>query len=99
MSRVEFVEYTGDWPNLCRGDLTVKIEGKEVTFSSYAKKGENFLGMCSGGSCGFNEDYSESYINEGEWTISIPEEYKEYKKEIEDLVNSNVRWGCCGGCL
>ena len=29
---VEFISYTGRYPNLCSGILTLRIDGKEVTF-------------------------------------------------------------------
>jgi hypothetical protein len=29
---IEFVSYNGAYPNLCRGKLVVKIDGKEVSF-------------------------------------------------------------------
>ena len=29
---VEFVSYTGEFPNLCRGVLTLRIDGEEVRF-------------------------------------------------------------------
>lgn len=32
MERVEFVSYTGRYPNLCSGTLTVKINGEIVKF-------------------------------------------------------------------
>ena len=32
IDHVEFVEYTGKWPNLCSGILVLKIDGKEETF-------------------------------------------------------------------
>ena len=34
---VEFVSYTGNYPNLCSGDLTLRIDGKEVNFKSYMR--------------------------------------------------------------
>ena len=34
-SRVEFVNYDGAWPNLCRGVLTLKIDGKIVKFGHH----------------------------------------------------------------
>ena len=56
----------------------------------------------SGGSCGFRNNYSESYRNTEEWVINesgIPEKYREYAAEIDDAFNANVEYGCCGGCL
>ena len=35
MSKLEFVEYTGDYPNLCSGRLFVRIDGKLVSFGDY----------------------------------------------------------------
>lgn len=96
MKEVKFVEYTGKWPNLCRGELTLEIDGQRVTFNPFKTKG---YGLCSGGSCGFNDDYTESYINYGPWTISLPEEYKDIEKQVEKLINENIEEGCCGGCL
>lgn len=91
MSRtVEFVSYTGKYPNLCRGTLTIRVDGKDVDFEHV---------MCSGGDCGFTNDYADSFIHEGEWSVSLPDEYKDIQTEVEDLVNCNVSWGCCGGCL
>lgn len=31
-SRVKFISYTGKWPNLCSGVLTLEIDGKEYKF-------------------------------------------------------------------
>ena len=31
---IEFVSYNGKWPNLCRGVLIVKINGKEAAMST-----------------------------------------------------------------
>lgn len=89
---VEFVSYDGSYPTLCFGTLIVRINGQEVN-----------LGNClsSGGSCGFDEEYDE-YVNYGAWLVdesSIPSEYLQYKQQIEDVVNQNVPYGCCGGCL
>lgn len=35
MSKIEFVEYTGRYPNLCSGRLFVKVDGKMISFGSY----------------------------------------------------------------
>lgn len=88
MSRVEFVSYTGKWPCLCCGILTVRIEGKEVEFNDIA----------SGGYVRFDEDWNED-VGQGPWHVRVPAEYAEYAEEINECMNINVRWGCCGGCI
>ena len=37
-SRVKFISYTGEYPNLCSGVLTLEIDGKEYKFTLKAKK-------------------------------------------------------------
>ena len=86
--RVKFIDYTGSWPGLCCGVLTVEIKGKKVEFDD----------ITTTGGCCFNKDGSE-YIKKGRWIVGVPNKYKEYKKEINDCMNDNVPWGCCGGCL
>lgn len=87
---VKFVNYTGKYPNLCSGILTLEIDNKIVVFPEYC--------MCSGGSAWFDKDWNE-HIEEGDWSIDIPQEYLQYKEEILEVVNENVPKGCCGGCL
>lgn len=56
----------------------------------------------SGGSCGFYNNYSESFIEKGEWSVrkeNLPKELQNDVEEIIELVNDNVPYGCCGGCL
>ena len=33
ISHVKFISYDGKYPNLCRGKLTLEIDGEKVTFS------------------------------------------------------------------
>ena len=87
---VEFVSYNGRYPNLCSGDLIMKIDGETVKFPPYC--------MTSGGFCCFTAEWDE-IIETGEWQVEIPERYEAYRDEILEAVNSNVRHGCCGGCL
>ena len=106
---VNFIEYTGKYPNLCRGVLTLEIDGEIVKFGytynfAEEKNEPNRYGSFweSGGSCGFRNNYAESYVNDGEWIINedeIPEKYRKYALEIDDVFNENVPSGCCGGCL
>lgn len=88
---VEFVSYNGKYPNLCSGTLVIRVNRKEYAISY----------LCSGGSVSFDEDWNLT-VEEGRWTIDeyyLPEEIKQYKEEIEDVVNDNVEYGCCGGCI
>lgn len=86
---VEFVSYDGKWPNLCGGELVLRIDGKEVN-----------LGQClrSGGCVWFDSDWGE-YVETGAWSVSVPKEFAQYANEITEIVNGNVPWGCCGGCV
>lgn len=96
MRNIEFVSYTGAYPCLCIGTLTLKIDGKEMSFKG---------AFHSGGTCYFDEDWND-HVTEGKWEIDF--DYPEWeelnltpeeKKEITFLFNANVEWGCCGGCL
>ena len=99
---VEFISYTGKWPNRCNGVLTLKIDGEEITFG-YNKNCLYPKFWLSGGCCGFvGGDYSKPYVEQGEWKIvfdELPDEFKKYIKEIEKIMNENIPQGCCGGCL
>lgn len=104
-SHVEFVSYTGSYPNLCNGILTLKINEKTVVFghdpssydfntSTYTDGHENRF-WHSGGQC------NRRGIEEGEWEIwedELPEKYRKYIVEIDYIINTNIPFGCCGGC-
>ena len=96
---VKFVSYTGKWPCLCMGLLTLNIEGKEVTFGhdfEHNHEGE-FEGFWESGG-GLDEDYSPVV---GPWKIDVqrlPEQLQQYAFEIDKVFNDNVMHGCCGGC-
>ena len=102
---VEFVSYTGKYPHLCSGVLTVKINGEEVKFGTETtpdgeQKKYNKVFWASGGRCYF--DNAKDYIEEGKWetiAVFIPEQYRQYASELEEVLNTNVPHGCCGGCL
>lgn len=104
---VEFVSYTGEYPNLCRGVLTLNIDGNEVKFGWDYRRPEECAKYYppfwrSGGACGFYNDWSEMYISSGEWIVDedeLPVKYKKYINDIEEVFNANVPYGCCGGCL
>lgn len=90
MAQVEFVSYDGEYPCRCFGTLVVRIEG--VVFTLVNR-------LVSGGSVWFDDDWSE-HVEEGEWGLSeLPEEIEPFRQQILDLVNENVPFGCCGGCV
>lgn len=86
---IEFISYNGKYPNLCSGELILRIDGKEVSLSSC---------LCSGGYVTFDDDWCE-HVGRGKWVVDVPEEFAQYADEITEVVNDNVPWGCCGGCV
>ena len=86
---IEFVSYDGEYPNLCSGELVLKINGEERN-----------LGRClvSGGCAGVDDNLDDFCIT-GEWSVDLPDYLKEYEAQITSIVNKNVRYGCCGGCI
>lgn len=109
VSHVKFVSYTGKWPNLCSGILTLIIDGETVRFGYgdcfHPREEDKDLLIpfwSSGGCCGFRNNYSDAYTTQGPWIIDVqelPEKYRKYAEEIDEVFNDNVDFGCCGGCL
>lgn len=110
---VEFVKYTGSYPCLCSGVLTVKIDGTEYTFgvdtSLPMKKMLEFIDSedylpkfwTSGGGVYFDNDYNED-VRSAPWELmenELPDKFKKYGQELIDVFNQNVPHGCCGGCV
>ena len=106
---IEFVSYTGAYPNLCRGILTVKVDGKQYRFGYYwcDDVDKNLLDpfWCSGGACGFDDDWNAE-VGQGDWVMydgvkkdKYPEEIRDRLEDILEVMNQNVPGGCCGGCL
>lgn len=98
---VNFVSYTGSYPNLCSGVLTLEIDGKEITFGyGFNSKDKQTYDpfWISGG--GLMPNYEGAW--QGKWQIDverIPEQFRKYAAEIDQVFNDNVEWGCCGGCI
>ena len=114
MKDIQFVSYDGAYPNLCSGNLLMKIDGKIVGFTHC---------LHSGGGAYVTNNYADEVIEHGPWSFDLPvfdaafeseEEFEEYyagyvqppvkfteqeREYIEFLVNKNVPFGCCGGCL
>ena len=59
---------------------------------------DGYLYDTRGYGCSFDiEGYED--VRQGRWIVGVPNKYKEYSEEINDCMNDNVPWGCCGGCL
>ena len=89
---IEFVSWTQQSYAWCGSDVTIKVNGKEITLERP---------LISGGSVWFGEDWDE-HVEDGPWTIrsdALPNELKEYKEEIEEVINNSIPCGCCGGCV
>lgn len=86
------IDYDGEYPCLCMGNLTVTINGKAWKFPEYCLR--------SGGSVWFDDDLDE-HVEMGEWSVNewpdgFPEELKD---EVLDAINREIPPGCCGGCV
>jgi hypothetical protein len=86
---IKFISYNGVYPTLCFGTLTIEINGIRYELEDCLR---------SGGSVSFTDDWDE-VVTQDEWSVSVPDELKEFEKEITDIVNDNVDYGCCGGCV
>ena len=86
---IEFVGIIEKPWALCGSTVILKINGQEIEF-------DHILG--SGGSVSWGEDGDE--INHGPWCVgNLPEYLEKYEEEITKIINENVDWGCCGGCI
>lgn len=93
---VKFISYTGKWPNLCGGILTLEIDGVQVQFGNEWNNDKLNPRFWEPGR------YSlMTYGERSEWQIDVdklPEKYRKYAAEIDQVFNSYVEYGHCGGC-
>lgn len=83
------ISYDGSYPNLCSGTLTIKCKGQTWKIER----------LRSGGGVWFDKEWSE-HIDSGPWTIDFPDVFPEcYRDKVTEMVNDQVGWGCCGGCV
>ena len=90
---LKFISYNGRAPNLCNGELLMELNEQIIRFPEHCLK--------SGGSCSYSYSENEKIITEGTWSITkFPYNFSnELKEEAIKLVNENIPWGCCGGCI
>ena len=82
-NHVKFVSYTGRWPNLCTGVLTLEIDGEKITFGygfHSEDKPKHYPFWISGG--GINPNYEGTW--KGAW--ESPKDYKGLMKTIQRFV-------------
>ena len=100
-SHVRLVSYTGRYPNLCSGILTLEIDGEIVNFG-YGRWREDCPKYKPFWSSGGHLMPNYEGAAQGEWKIDVnrlPEQFRKYATEIDEVFNNNVPWGCCGGCI
>lgn len=104
--KIEFVSYSEKYPCLCFGKLVVKIDGKEVSFGSIAGVKTDYPAFWeSGGTCGFVDQIDwEPVVTKGKWQLdaykkNYPKKILKILPDVLEVMNANVAYGCCGGCL
>ena len=89
------IEYDGKWPCLCHGRLKVWIDDVLWDFSEHA--------LISGGEVVHDGYFNDWEVHYDKWSIddySYPKDFPEdMKKAVTDAINTNIPWGCCGGCI
>lgn len=88
---IEFVYYDGKYPNLCHGNLILEIDGEIRELHDC---------LISGGSS-YMDGYMDIHCKRAKWKVSnLPDDLssQEVKECVENLVNENIPFGCCGGC-
>ena len=106
---IKFVSYTGRFPHLCSGVLSVLVNGVKFRFGYFFEDEEKSGPLLppfwrSGGSAGVTESLDE-FCNGGEWEMDDPKE-EHYPPAVWSALpailaamNANVEHGCCGGCI
>jgi len=92
MADIQFIKYDGKWPCLCSGTLSIKVNNKTYHLEHV---------MHSGGCISHDGNWDNVDVISGPWTLDLGDypELQEFQDEIEEVVNDNVTWGCCGGCV
>ena len=97
---VEFIKFENHhYKYRCLGSLTLRINGKIIRFGDDIDDDyERF--WISGGDT-YTDDKGNVFVNKGPWYTKdeyLPKQYIEYKEEILQVINENMKWGCCGAC-
>ena len=88
MVKIKIEKFVENRYALCSSLLIMSVDGESFRVE-----------LISGGSVSFIE-YMSEYIEHGPWSIfKMPKKFKHLEKEIEDVINKEIPWGCCGGCV
>lgn len=89
---LKFKSYDGKVPNLCSGTLTLTLDGVDIVFPTHCLFSEGTIKKLN---------KKGDQIIKGSWIIrEFPRNFpKELEKRALDLINENIPYGCCGGCL
>lgn len=101
MSKIEFVEYTGRYPNRCSGRLFVKIDGKMISFGDYClgekgktkdKRVPNYPAFwTTGGGIYYENDWDDDEIEEAPWELDVEYVIGKYPDDIVRLLPELLR--------
>lgn len=89
------IEYDGEYPNLCSGKLIVYIGEKKWKFPDDC--------LNTGGGVYHDDNWEEMWTERDKWSIDEwPEGFPDddgLKMLILSVINEEIPWGCCGGCI
>ena len=106
--KIEFLSYDGHFPNLCSGELILRIDGKIHSFyyrnALKDDRDPEFMhsAFWSSGGTAYIDDESIEHVDYGPWTFNVdrlPDFLKPHATEVFDVFSANVPEGCCGGCI
>ena len=97
---VKFINFErGHYKYLCLGSLTLEIDGKIVRFGDDID--DHYDRFWISGGDAYTDDKGNVFVNRGPWYTKdeyLPKQYIKYKEEILQVINENMKWGCCGAC-
>ena len=110
MAKVKFVKYECEPLSRCRGALYVWIDNKLISFGAWCdcKRSQPDYPPFweSGGEVDYDDNGMIKDCRQGPWKLAKDISKWDYTEEIERafpelirIMNENVRWGCCGGCI
>lgn len=89
------IEYDGEYPCLCMGHLILWIDDVKWDFGKFCLSSG---GRVTGGPPDWDFEIEKGPWEVSEWPEGFPED--EYLRlNVLEEINSNIPYGCCGGCI